>query len=145
MTIAVARDAAFGFYYADDFPALERAGARLVFFDALRDRELPPCDGLFIGGGFPETQAAALEANAGPARNIRAAIAGGLPTYAECGGLMYLSRSIEWNGRRHAMVGAVAADAVDGRQAAGAGTGQARSDGRFSLAGRGHRRRRERA
>jgi cobyrinic acid a,c-diamide synthase len=121
VTIAVARDAAFGFYYADDFPALERAGARLVFFDALRDRELPPCDGLLIGGGFPETQAAALEANAGLRANIRAAIAGGLPTYAECGGLMYLSRAIEWNGRRHAMVGAVAADAVMGARPQGRG------------------------
>ena len=121
VTIAVARDAAFGFYYADDFAALERAGARLAFFDTLRDQKLPDCDGLFIGGGFPETQAAALEANAALRENIRARLAEGLPAYAECGGLMYLSRSIEWNGERHAMVGAVPADAVMGKKPQGRG------------------------
>jgi cobyrinic acid a,c-diamide synthase len=111
LRIAVARDAAFGFYYADDLEALERGGAELVFFDALRDAHLPPCDGLFIGGGFPETQAERLEQNASLRAEIRAAIAGGLPAYAECGGLMYLSRSIVWKGERHEMVGAVPADA----------------------------------
>lgn len=110
--IAVARDAAFGFYYADDLEALERAGAELVFFDAIRDARLPPCDGLFIGGGFPETSAAPLAANAAMRADIRAALRGGLPAYAECGGLMYLSRAIEWDGRRHEMVGVVPADAV---------------------------------
>ncbi len=112
ITIAIARDTAFGFYYADDFEALERAGARLVFFDALSDRRLPDCDGLFIGGGFPETQAEALSANTALRADIARALAGGLPAYAECGGLMYLSRSLAWRGRTHEMVGAVPADAV---------------------------------
>ena len=109
--IAVARDDAFGFYYQDDLEAFERAGAKLVFFDALRDQRLPNCDGLFIGGGFPETHAARLAANAPMRESIRAAIGDGLPSYAECGGLMYLSRSIAWGEARWPMVGAIPADA----------------------------------
>jgi cobyrinic acid a,c-diamide synthase len=110
--IAVARDSAFGFYYADDLEAFERAGAKLCFFDALSDSRLPEADGLFIGGGFPETQAAALEANAGLRADIARKIRAGLPTYAECGGLMYLARSIQWKGASHQMVGVIPADAV---------------------------------
>ncbi|MCB1541026.1 MAG: cobyrinate a,c-diamide synthase [Rhodoblastus sp.] len=112
LTIAIARDAAFGFYYADDLEALERAGARLVFFDALKDARLPDCDGLFIGGGFPETQAEALAANASLRADIARALAAGLPAYAECGGLMYLARSLAWRERTFEMVGAVPADVV---------------------------------
>jgi cobyrinic acid a,c-diamide synthase len=105
--IAIARDAAFGFYYADDLDALAAAGAEAVFFDTLRDSCLPPCDGLLIGGGFPECFLGELEANAALRSDIRRAIARGLPAYAECGGLMYLARSIEWKGRSAAMVGAI--------------------------------------
>lgn len=112
LTIAIARDAAFGFYYADDLDALERAGARLVYFDALNAARLPDCDGLFIGGGFPETQAEALSANASLRADIARALAGGLPAYAECGGLMYLARSLSWRGRTFDMVGAVPGEVV---------------------------------
>ncbi|MEK9753775.1 MAG: cobyrinate a,c-diamide synthase [Rhodospirillaceae bacterium] len=112
LRIAVARDAAFGFYYPDDLEAMARAGAEIVPFDALTDAYLPDCDGLFIGGGFPETQAAGLEANAGLRADIRKKLAAGLPAYAECGGLMYLSRSLSWQGRRYEMVGAVPGDSV---------------------------------
>jgi cobyrinic acid a,c-diamide synthase len=110
--IAIARDAAFGFYYADDLAAFERAGAKLCFFDALSDSRLPEADGLFIGGGFPETQAAALQANAELRAHIARRIRSGLPTYAECGGMMYLTRSIRWHDRSYEMVGAIQADAV---------------------------------
>ena len=112
LRIAVARDAAFGFYYPGDLEALEAAGAELRPFDALRDPRLPEADALFIGGGFPETQMAALEGNRSLRREIRAAIEGGLPAYAECGGLLYLCRSLTWRGERRDMVGAIAADAV---------------------------------
>jgi cobyrinic acid a,c-diamide synthase len=108
--IAVARDAAFGFYYADDIDALTTAGAELVFFDTLRDAHLPTCDGLFIGGGFPECFLGGLEANARMRTEILDAIEAGLPTYAECGGLMYLARSISWQGQTRRMVGAIAGD-----------------------------------
>lgn len=112
VTIAIARDTAFGFYYPDDLDTLRRAGADLVFFDALADTRLPEADGLFIGGGFPETQIPALAANASLRDDIRRAVLGGLPTYAECGGLMYMCRSISFNGETGAMIGVVPGDAV---------------------------------
>ncbi|WP_316977321.1 cobyrinate a,c-diamide synthase [Shumkonia mesophila] len=112
VTIAVARDSAFGFYYASDLDALRAAGAEVVFFDTLRDQVLPPADGLVIGGGFPETHLAALEANAALQESIREAIEGGLPAYAECGGLMYLARRIAWRGESARMVGVIPADVM---------------------------------
>jgi cobyrinic acid a,c-diamide synthase len=112
MRIAVARDRAFGFHYPDDLAALEAAGAELRFFDTLHDSRLPPCDGLFVGGGFPEACMDALSANTALRAELKQAIEAGLPTYAECGGLMFLSRSISWQGRRLPMVGAIPADAV---------------------------------
>ena len=108
--IGIARDRAFGFYYADDLDALEAAGAKLVPFDALRDEHLPEVDALYIGGGFPETCAAELEANSGLRGEIKQAIDNGMSAYAECGGLMYLSRSIAYQGRSYQMVGAIPGD-----------------------------------
>ena len=112
LRIAVARDRAFGFYYTDDLAALESAGAELVPIDTLHDQHLPAVDGLFIGGGFPEACLAELEANIALRTALRVAIEAGLPTYAECGGLMYLSRSISWQGRTAQMVGAIPGDTV---------------------------------
>jgi cobyrinic acid a,c-diamide synthase len=112
LRIAVARDTAFGFYYPDDLAALEQAGAELVFFNTLSDVRLPEADGLLIGGGFPETQMAALAANRGLRAQVRQAAQGGLPIYAECGGLMYLARSIAWRSEVHEMVGFIPADTV---------------------------------
>ncbi|MBI4808848.1 MAG: cobyrinate a,c-diamide synthase [Nitrosomonadales bacterium] len=108
--IAIARDRSFGFYYADDLEALEAAGAELVPFDALRDAQLPEADALYIGGGFPETCATELEANVSLRSQIKRAIESGMPAYAECGGLMYLSRGIEYQGRTYEMVGAIPGD-----------------------------------
>ncbi len=110
--IAIARDSAFGFYYRDDLAALEREGAELVVFNALEDARLPEADGLIIGGGFPETHMAALEANAALRADIRARAEAGLPIYAECGGLMYLTRAIRWGGERREMVGLIEAETV---------------------------------
>ena len=108
--IGIARDRAFGFYYADDLDALEAAGAELVPFDTLRDAQLPEVDALYIGGGFPETCAAELEANSTLRAQIKQVVENGLPAYAECGGLMYLSRGIEYQGRTYKMVGAIPGD-----------------------------------
>jgi cobyrinic acid a,c-diamide synthase len=110
--IGIARDAAFAFYYPDDLDALERAGALLVPFDTLRDTELPAIDGLFIGGGFPESRMQELAANRALRTRIRAALAGGLPAYAECGGLMYLARRLRWRETCCEMVGAIPGDVV---------------------------------
>jgi cobyrinic acid a,c-diamide synthase len=110
--IGIARDAAFGFYYPDDLIALQQAGAVLVPINTLRDDSLPAIDGLFIGGGFPESWMQALEANTTLREQIRTAINNGLPAYAECGGLMYLSRSLEWQGRRAEMVGVIPGDSI---------------------------------
>jgi cobyrinic acid a,c-diamide synthase len=110
--IGIARDRAFSFYYPDDLAALEAAGARLVPFDTLRDTRLPEVDGLLIGGGFPETCLAELEANGAMRASVRSAIEGGMPAYAECGGLMYLARSIHWQGRSARMAGVIPGDAV---------------------------------
>ena len=108
--IGIARDRAFGFYYADDLDTLAAAGAELVPFDALHDAHLPEVDALYIGGGFPETCAAELEANSSLRAEIRKAIESGMPVYAECGGLMYLSRKINYQGRSYEMVGAIPGD-----------------------------------
>lgn len=110
--IGVAMDEAFGFYYPGDLQALENAGAELVPIDTLHDSQLPDIDGLFIGGGFPETRLPQLAANQSLRDAIKQAIEGGLPAYAECGGLMYLSRRITWQGETQPMVGVLPADVV---------------------------------
>lgn len=108
-TIAVAFDEAFNFYYEDTLALLERLGARLVRFSPLKDRHLPAgtC-GLYLGGGYPELHAARLSANESLRREIREAIAAGMPTVAECGGFMYLHETLEdADGVSWPMVGAV--------------------------------------
>jgi cobyrinic acid a,c-diamide synthase len=112
LRIGIARDRAFGFYYPSDLEAIRQSGAELVDIDTLRQQSLPAIDGLFIGGGFPERHAPALAANRSLRESIRNAIEAGLPTYAECGGLMYLAQSIHWNGESHDMVGVLPAQAV---------------------------------
>ena len=109
--IGIPRDRAFCFYYADDLRSFESQGARLEFFDTLADETLPEnVDALFIGGGFPEMYMEALEKNASMRHAIGAFVADGGPVYAECGGLMYLGKSIRWQGRTAQMVGALPLD-----------------------------------
>ncbi|HHH43206.1 MAG TPA: cobyrinate a,c-diamide synthase [Gammaproteobacteria bacterium] len=112
LRIGVARDEAFGFYYPGDLEAMQQAGAELVEIDMLRTPSLPDLDGLVIGGGFPESCMEALQANDSLRHAIRDAIESGLPVYAECGGLMYLARSLTWKGKTCAMAGVIPADAV---------------------------------
>lgn len=103
--IGILQDAAFQFYYSENLEALENAGAQLVYLNALQDRELPELDGLYIGGGFPETSAGELAANSTFRESIRVGAERGLPIYAECGGLIYLGDSIVLDGREHALAG----------------------------------------
>lgn len=112
--IAVARDAAFSFYYEDNLDLLRLAGAEVVTFSPLTDTRLPDgTAGVYIGGGYPEVYAAALAANAPMRRRLRDAIAAGMPCYAECGGLMYLTEAlVDDAGDRHPMVGILPGHAV---------------------------------
>lgn len=110
LKVGIARDAAFGFYYPGDLNAFKAEGVELVEFDTLNDKTLPDVDALFIGGGFPESWMQELEANHSLRQEIKESIESGMPVYAECGGLMYLSRSIHWQGKEAQMVGAIPAD-----------------------------------
>jgi cobyrinic acid a,c-diamide synthase len=112
LRIGIARDEAFGFYYPGDLEAMEQAGAELVPVNMLHDSGLPDIDGLFIGGGFPESCMQQLQANLGMRNSIKQAIESGLPAYAECGGLMYLSRSLSWEQKTCDMVGVIPGDTV---------------------------------
>ena len=110
--IALARDEAFHFYYPENLELLEDLGAEIVPFSPLKDRRLPRgIAALYLGGGFPEVFAPQLARNLRMKEEIRRAVTSGLPTYAECGGLMYLARSISApGGRRYPMAGLVPAD-----------------------------------
>ena len=111
LRIAVARDAAFGFYYPADLERFSSLGVTLVDFDTTVDSKLPDnIDGLFIGGGFPETNLNAISRNSSLLVDIKNKIISGLPTYAECGGLMYLCRSIQYQSLNKPMVGVIPAD-----------------------------------
>lgn len=112
LKIGVLRDAAFQFYYPENLEALEKGGAELVFVNAISQQTLPPLHALYIGGGFPETQAVKLSQNLSLMKPLRMAIENGLPVYAECGGLMYLGRHIHWRGTKHLMLQAIDWDFV---------------------------------
>ena len=92
--IGVALDEAFNFYYRDNIDLLELAGAEIIYFSPVNDTGLPDVDGLYIGGGYPELFAGELEANEPMRKAIKEASAAGMPIYAECGGLMYLTEKI---------------------------------------------------
>jgi cobyrinic acid a,c-diamide synthase len=95
VTIGVALDEAFNFYYQDNIDLLEAYGARVKFFSPIHDRSLPTdVDGLYLGGGFPEMLPKELEANKNMRRIVKESAESGMPIYAECGGLMYLTESI---------------------------------------------------
>lgn len=119
--IGIVKNEAFGFYYPGDMEAFEAVGAELVEIDTLVDESLPEIDGLFIGGGFPETMMDELEANRSMRNSIKQAIENNLPVYAECGGLMYLSRNISWQGKTSEMVGSIPADVVMNEKPQGRG------------------------
>lgn len=121
LRIAYAQDRAFGFYYQEDLDTLREAGVELLPLDTLRDTHLPEVDGLLLGGGFPEMFIAELAANATLRADIAGRIERGLPVYAECGGLMYLARSLAWGELKGEMVGIVPGDAVMGTRPVGRG------------------------
>jgi len=104
-TVAVALDSSFNFYYHDNLEALRREGAKLKFFSPVTDKKIPKCDLIYIGGGFPEVLGQSLERNTTMRKLIRKHAEEGMPIYAECGGLMYLTKSISFGKKKYKMVG----------------------------------------
>jgi cobyrinic acid a,c-diamide synthase len=104
-------DRIFNFYYPENLEALTQAGAEIVYINSLKDRILPEIDGLYIGGGFPELHLDELCSNRSLMNDIAGAIEGGLTVYAECAGLMYLSRGIRTNGKLYKMAGIIPSEA----------------------------------
>lgn len=112
--IAVAQDKAFCFYYQDSLQLLRDLGAELIEFSPLADKKLPKCDGIYLGGGYPELYAAQLSSNIDMRTAIKQALAGGLPCIAECGGFMYLNEAIEQDKQLYPMVGSIQSTATMG-------------------------------
>ena len=135
-TVAVARDAAFSFIYPANIDCLRQLGARVVFFSPLQDAALPPCDALWLPGGYPELHADKLAANAPLRASLQAHIAAGKPVWAECGGMLALCESITLaDGLCQPLWGLLPGHAVQQRRLAGLGPQQLAWDG-HSL--RGH-------
>lgn len=111
-TIAVALDTSFNFYYQDNLKALQREGASLKFFSPVNDKKIPKCNGLYIGGGFPEILGTQLAKNQAMKKTIKNLAEDNLPIYAECGGLMYLTKSISSGNKNHKMVGLFDAETI---------------------------------
>lgn len=99
--IAIAQDSAFCFYYQDNLDLLNSMGAEIIPFSPLTDQQLPECDALYLGGGYPELHAETLSNNLSMRQSIKQSLKAGLPCMAECGGFMYLTASID----NHPMVG----------------------------------------
>ncbi|ACK64528.1 cobyrinic acid a,c-diamide synthase [Rippkaea orientalis PCC 8801] len=116
--LALASDRAFNFYYQDNLDHLETLGIQLIPWSPLRDATLPPdIHGLYFGGGFPEMFAEELSSNLNAVKSVKTAIAAGIPTYAECGGLMYLcDQLIDFQGQTWPMVGILPTTAMMGSQ-----------------------------
>jgi len=104
-TVAIALDSSFNFYYHDNLEALRREGAKLKFFSPVSDKKIPSCDLIYIGGGFPEVLGQSLERNTTMRRLIKKRAEEGTTIYAECGGLMYLTKSISFGNKKYKMVG----------------------------------------
>ena len=105
LKIGVLQDSAFTFYYPENLEAIEKAGAEIVRFSALDTAKLPEIDGLYIGGGFPETHLPKITGNRSLLNSIKEAADQGLTIYAECGGLMLLTEKMEYKGRNYELAG----------------------------------------
>ncbi|WBM71569.1 cobyrinate a,c-diamide synthase [Buttiauxella sp. WJP83] len=117
LTLALADDEAFNFYYADNISLLERAGVRIVRFSPLHDSQLPECQMIWFGGGYPELHAQKLSANHAMRAQILAAHQQGVAIYGECGGLMYLGSSLQdSHGVTYPMVGAIPGHSAMGKK-----------------------------
>ncbi|MCI1247968.1 MAG: cobyrinate a,c-diamide synthase [Megasphaera sp.] len=105
--LAVARDAAFCFYYEDSLRLLEQLGAEIIYFSPLQDTKLPACDGIYLGGGYPELYASQLESNLSMRGSLWRALQQNIPCLAECGGFMYLMKQFRDGDKTYDWVGAI--------------------------------------
>ena len=105
ITIGIALDNSFNFYYQDNLEKLRVHGAKLKFFSPTTNRSIPKCDGLYLGGGFPEIQGQNLSKNKTMKNSIKKFAENEKPIYAECGGLMYLTNSINYDSKNYKMIG----------------------------------------
>lgn len=138
LTLAVADDEAFNFYYPDNLALLERAGVTLVRFSPLHDAALPDCQMIWLGGGYPELHARALAANAPMLAQLRAAHERGVAIYAECGGLMYLGSTLEdAQGEVYAMANILPGDSKMGKRLTRFGYCEAQAEQQTLLAAPG--------
>jgi cobyrinic acid a,c-diamide synthase len=128
LRIGYFRDSAFSFYYPENIEALEQQGAKLIAISSISDQRLPDVHGLYIGGGFPETHADLLSSNRSLASEVRDASERGMPIYAECGGLIYLCRSLQWKGITYQMSGVFPIDLMMSSRPAGHGYTKCRVD-----------------
>lgn len=138
LTLAVAKDKAFCFYYQENLRLLEQVGFQIAYFSPLEGERLPPCHGLYLGGGYPELYAKTLSQNTTMMDSIGRAIAGGLPTIAECGGFLYLHKTLaDGQGQVYPMVGVIAAAAFGTKKLSRFGyvTLTAQEDGLLGQAG----------
>lgn len=119
--IGVFRDTAFCFYYPDNFDALRKMGAELVFINSFTESSLPDIDALYLGGGFPESFFEVLSGNRGLLGDVSDRIAAGMPAWAECGGLIYLGRSATYEGITWPLAGVLPLDVGYQRRPAGCG------------------------
>jgi len=142
--IAVAHDEAFSFYYPESIAVLEAAGAEIICFSPVHDKNIPECHGLIFGGGFPEVFAAQLAANFSMKDAIMRAAENGMPIYAECGGFMYLTREIKnFDSKIYKMAGVIPISCKmnDSMRTVGYVTAKALTDNVIALKGdelRGH-------
>jgi len=120
INIGIAKDEAFSFYYPDNLEFLESLGCSLNFFSPMEDK-LPEADALYIGGGFPEIYLNELESNIGMRANIKKFVENGMPVYAECGGLAYLTKKITFNEIKGEMVSAIDAETIFQKKPVGHG------------------------
>jgi cobyrinic acid a,c-diamide synthase len=107
LRIGIIKDSAFQFYYQENIEELEKRGAQLIEVNALKETRLPDISALYIGGGFPETHAVDLADNVSFKQSLYEAIEHGLPVYAECGGLMFLGKSLVLQNKTYPMVGSL--------------------------------------
>ncbi|MDH5541730.1 MAG: hydrogenobyrinic acid a,c-diamide synthase (glutamine-hydrolyzing) [Nitrospinota bacterium] len=131
VTIGVVKDKAFTFYYPENLEALRSAGANLVPVNSLMDGRLPEnIDALYVGGGFPEAFMEKIGMNESLREDIRLSIENGMPVHAECGGLIYLAKSVSWKNVTAPMVGALDCEVIIRKRPKGHGYMTLKSTGK---------------